>query len=46
MDGAALSIELTLIGMKQGNFHPLSFLDHTLSADFLQKFPNFLGGEN
>ena len=28
---------LTLIGMRQGTFHPLSFLDRTLSADFLPK---------
>ena len=28
---------LTLIGMRQGTFHPLSFLDQTLSAEFLPK---------
>ena len=28
---------LTLIGMRQGTFHPLSFLDQTLSAEILPK---------
>ena len=28
---------LTLIGMRQGTFHPPSFLDQTLSAEFLPK---------
>jgi hypothetical protein len=30
-------ITLILIGMRQGTFHPLSFLDQTLSAEFLTK---------
>ena len=39
---------LTLFGICTGGdtFIPLSFLDQILSADFLQKFPNFFGGEN
>ena len=28
---------LTLIGMTEGTFHPLSFLDQILSAEFLSK---------
>lgn len=28
---------LTLIGMRKGTFHPLSFLDQNLSAEFLSK---------
>jgi hypothetical protein len=28
---------LTLIGMREGTFHPLSFLDQILSAKFLSK---------
>ena len=43
MSGQSRSAEIyyavpsTLIGMRQGTFHPLSFLDQTLSAEF----PNF-----
>ena len=37
---------LTLIGMSEGTFIPLSFLYQILSAGFLSKFPNFFGGEN
>ena len=32
---------LTLIGMKQGTFQPLSFLNQTLSADLEDKCSNF-----
>ena len=31
---------LTPIGMRQGTFTPLSFLDWILSAEFLSKFQN------
>ena len=31
---------LTLIGMREGTFHPLSFLDQSLSAEFLSKISN------
>ena len=35
--------ELTLIGMRQGTFHPFSFLDHIFSADFfIKNFQTFL----
>ena len=34
---AATPTPLTLIGMRQGTFLPLSFLDQTLSAEFLPK---------
>ena len=37
---------LTLFGTGGDTFIPLSFLDQILSADFFQKFPNFLGREN
>ena len=37
---------LTLIGMRQGTFHPLSFLDQILSAEFLSKISKVFGGEN
>ena len=37
---------LTLIGMRQGTFNPLSFLDQTFSAEFLPKISKLLGGEN
>jgi hypothetical protein len=30
-------INLTLISMREGTFHPLSFLDQNLSAEFLLK---------
>ena len=30
----------------EGTFHPLSFLDLDVSADFLSKFPKKIGGEN
>ena len=33
---------LTLIGMREGTFHPLSFLDKILSADFLSKIPKLI----
>ena len=35
-------VGLTLIGMREGTFIPLYFLDWILSAEFLLKFPNFL----
>ena len=37
---------LTLIGMREGTFIPLSFLDLTLSAEFLSKISKKFGGEN
>ena len=42
----ALAVCLTLSGMREGTFLPLSFLDLILTAEFLSKIPNFLGGEN
>jgi hypothetical protein len=30
--------QLTLIGMREGTFHPLSFMDQILSAEFSSKF--------
>ena len=41
-----LKASLTLIGMRKGTFFPLSFLDLTLSADFLSKISKKFGGEN
>ena len=39
--------ELNVIGIREGTFHPLSFLDKIFWAEFFyQKFPNFFGGEN
>ena len=35
---------LTLIGMRQGTFHSLSFLDQTLSAEFLPKIYKLFWG--
>ena len=36
-------LALALIGMRQDTFHPLSFLDQTLSAEFLPKTSKLLG---
>ena len=41
-----LAASSTLIGMRQGTFHPLSILDQTLLAEFLPKIPKFFGSEN
>ena len=37
---------LTLIGMRQGTFHPLSFFDQTLSAECLPKISKLFGVES
>ena len=37
---------LTLIGMREGTFHPLPFLDQILSADFLSKLSKLFEVEN
>ena len=40
-------LPLTLFGMGgDTSFHSSSFLDQILSAEYSQKFLNFLGGEN
>ena len=39
-------LQLTLFGMGGDTFIPLSFLDQILSAEFFQKFPDFIEGEN
>ena len=37
---------LTLIGMREGTFIPLYFLDWIFSAEFLSKLSKLLGGKN
>ena len=37
---AATPTPFTLIGMRQGTFHPLSFLDQDVSTDFLSQILN------
>ena len=39
-------IVLTLIGMREGTFHPPSILDQDVSADFLSKKSKKIKGEN
>ena len=43
MQSYFVHIYLTLIGMRQGTFHSLSFLDQALSAEFLPNFFVFGG---
>ena len=37
---------LILSGMREGTFHPLSFLDQILSVKFLSKISKLFGDEN
>ena len=37
---------LTLIGLREGIFHPLSFLDQIFSPEFLSKIYKLFGNEN